>query len=190
MYASPIQIRHIYISSGHSYFGRPVGAPGPHPALDLQQVEVHAGAGLVGDRFYGVRPDFDGQVTFFSLEVFRQAVAALQRPHLSPALTRRNLIVEGMDLNGLIGVEFAIVQDGETLLFQGSAHCRPCRWMESALGPGGLAQLRGRGGLRSRILTGGSLRRGDATLHTLTPQDLTRIALPLRRPSLPDALRP
>ena len=35
--------------------------------------------------------------------------------------------------------------------------CRPCYWMDTAIGPGAEAWLRGRGGLRCRILTSGWL---------------------------------
>ena len=45
------------------------------------------------------------------------------------------------------------------LRFAGVEQCKPCHWMDSALGPGAEAWLQGRGGLRARILTDGVLRR-------------------------------
>jgi hypothetical protein len=42
--------------------------------------------------------------------------------------------------------------------FFGSAECRPCYWMNQAIGPGAEEFLRGQGGLRARILTDGILR--------------------------------
>ncbi len=43
--------------------------------------------------------------------------------------------------------------------FFGTEECRPCYWMDGALGPGAHAWLRGRGGLRARILSDGWLAR-------------------------------
>jgi MOSC domain-containing protein YiiM len=43
--------------------------------------------------------------------------------------------------------------------FQGVEECRPCHWMDQSLGPGAEVWLRGRAGLRCRILNDGHLRR-------------------------------
>jgi MOSC domain-containing protein YiiM len=40
------------------------------------------------------------------------------------------------------------------------AECKPCYWMDEAIAPGAEALLQGRGGLRARILTSGTLRVG------------------------------
>ena len=58
-------------------------------------------------------------------------------------------------LTAVIGREFEI----QGLRFAGVEECRPCDWMDSALKPGAELWLRGRGGLRARILTDGILRR-------------------------------
>jgi len=39
--------------------------------------------------------------------------------------------------------------------------CKPCYWMDFAIGPGAEAWLQGRAGLRARILTDGVLRRSS-----------------------------
>jgi ferredoxin len=67
---------------------------------------------------------------------------------------RRNLVVSGTDLNTLIGVEFEL----QTVVLRGVEECRPCYWMDRALGPGAERWLRGRGGLRCQVLTSGWLR--------------------------------
>ena len=54
----------------------------------------------------------------------------------------------------LVGCEFTI--QGATFL--GSEECRPCYWMDAAFGPGAEAFLKGRGGLRARIVSDGVLR--------------------------------
>jgi hypothetical protein len=59
------------------------------------------------------------------------------------------------DLLALIGAEFEV----QGVRFAGVEESKPCDWMNSALGPGAEEWLRGRAGLRCRILTGGVLRR-------------------------------
>lgn len=180
-YTYPITIHHLYISPGHNYFGHQGHMPGDHPTYDLEAVEVKAGAGLVGDRFFGRGPGFDGHVTFFAWEVYQWLLADAGLHIATPATFRRNVVVEGVPLNGLIGQEFAI--DG--VAFRGMKHCAPCRWMDLAVAPGALKALHGRGGLRAQVLRDGWLRRGPAHLTTSTPLDPTTSSHPLPRPRLP-----
>lgn len=151
-----MRLRHVYISAGHNYVGHHGGPAGRNPIHEVERVECVAGRGLRGDRFFDHKPDFKGQVTLFALEVFSALSIAFPaaRP-LSPAALRRNLIVEGADLNALIGRRFVL--QGVELL--GTEECRPCYWMDEAVGPGAEAWLKGRGGLRCRILTSGWLAR-------------------------------
>jgi hypothetical protein len=59
-----------------------------------------------------------------------------------------------VDLNTLIGQEFTL----QGIRFAGVCEAKPCHWMDWALGAGAEQWLRGRGGLRCRILTDGFLR--------------------------------
>jgi len=43
--------------------------------------------------------------------------------------------------------------------FKGIEECRPCAWMDQAFAPGAEQLLKGRGGLRARILSNGFLKR-------------------------------
>ena len=63
-------------------------------------------------------------------------------------------MTRGVDLNKLIGQDFEI----QGVHFHGTQECRPCYWMDRAVGPGAEEFLKGRGGLRARILTDGTLR--------------------------------
>jgi len=72
----------------------------------------------------------------------------------SPSLARRNVIVRGFDLNDLIGQEFEV----QGVRFLGTEECRPCYWMDRVFAPGTQEFLKGRGGLRAKILSDGSLR--------------------------------
>ena len=151
-----VRIRHLFVSSGHNYSGHHQTEPGNHPVLELDKVECLAGRGLVGDRFFDFKPDYLGQITFFSWEVWEQLREELGVVGGSPAATRRNVITEGVDLNTLIGKQFEI----QGVVFAGTEECRPCAWMNHALGhPQAETSLRGRGGLRAQILTNGVLHR-------------------------------
>jgi MOSC domain-containing protein YiiM len=157
---SIVTIRHIFISPGHNFFGRHEQPAGAHPAIDVAAVKCRAGWGLEGDRFYGYRPDYKGQVTFFAWEIYEAAKREFALPGLGTEVFRRNVIIEGADLTGLIGVRFAL----GGIEFEGMGEARPCHWMNQAVAPGAEEWLRGRGGLRAKILTDGELRCGGAEL--------------------------
>lgn len=151
-----MRVRHIFISPGHNFFGRHGQAAGTHPVVALDAVDCVAGRGLRGDRFFDYRPDYKGQVTFFSWEVYVELWEELgvSPEHRDPAATRRNIIVEGVNLNALIGQPFAI----QGIRFLGTEECKPCYWMNGVIHPQAEAWLRGRGGLRAKILDDGTLR--------------------------------
>ncbi|MCU0793901.1 MAG: molybdenum cofactor biosysynthesis protein [Opitutaceae bacterium] len=156
-----IRIEHLYLSPGHNYFGHHGRAADEHPIVEVPEVECVAGRGLRGDRFFDFKPDYKGQITFFAAEVHDDLCATLREPLFdsdlplpSPAAYRRNVITRGVDLNSLIGVEFTV----QNIRFLGTGECSPCYWMNTAFGPGAEAALKGRGGLRAKILSDGALR--------------------------------
>jgi MOSC domain-containing protein YiiM len=149
-----VTIRHLYISAGHNFFGHHGQEPGTSPNLEVPEIECVAGRGIVGDRFLDYRGDYKGQITFFSLEVFQDICGRLGVRESSPSAVRRNVITQGVDLNQLIGERFSI----QGIRFEGVCECKPCYWMDRAIAPGAEDQLQGRGGLRARILTSGTLR--------------------------------
>jgi hypothetical protein len=158
---SAITVRHIFISPGHNFFGRYGQPAGAHTTVDVRNVQCRAGWGLEGDRFFGYRPDYNGQVTFFAWEVYEAAKRELAAPQLKPDAFRRNVVVESMPLNELIGTRFTL----GGVDFEGMSESKPCHWMEGVVAPGAEKWLRGRGGLRARILTDGVLHCGPADLY-------------------------
>lgn len=154
-----MKLQRIFISDGHAYFGRHGKPAAPHVVRELDQAECVAGAGLRGDRFFNYKDDYKGQVTFFSAEVFAALCNDLSCHDADPSQLRRNLLVADADLNALIGREFTL----NGVRFFGVEECRPCYWMDHAITPGAEAWLRGRGGLRCRVLTSGWLSTGTAT---------------------------
>jgi MOSC domain-containing protein YiiM len=156
-----VRICHLAISSGHNYFGRQGGEPGDAPVVEVTEVECVAGHGLRGDRFFDFKPDYKGQITFFAMETYEALVAALGCSGGRPLAVRRNVFTRGMDLLALVGREFEL----QGVRFSGSEECRPCEWMDHAVAPGADAWLRGRGGLRARILSDGILRQGEGLIR-------------------------
>lgn len=159
-------IRQIFVSPGHNYFGHHGRAPDNFPLVEVPEIECVARHGIRGDRFYDYRDNYKGQITFFSLEVFERLAAHFRLTGKSAGLLRRNVIVSGIDLNGLIGEEFAI----QAVRFRGTAHCKPCYWMNHAVAPGAEEFLQGNGGLRAQILADGTIALGDARLLLAAPR--------------------
>jgi MOSC domain-containing protein YiiM len=149
-----MEICHLYVSPGHNFFGHHEREPDQYPTIEVSMIECVAGHGVRGDRFFDYKKDYKGQITFFSLEAFDELCDALQVQDCSRALVRRNVITQDVDLNQLIGQEFEI----QGVRFHGTGECRPWYWMNRAIAPGAEEFLKGRGGLRARILTDGELR--------------------------------
>jgi len=153
-----VVIRQIFISPGHNYFGHAGREPDDYPLQEVDSIECVAGHGIRGDRFYDYKDNYKGQITFFSQEVFDRLCTAFPNVHKSPGSLRRNVIVAGADLNGLIGESFEL----QGVHFFGTGHCRPCFWLDRAFAPGAESWLKGDGGLRAQILTSGCLKTGRA----------------------------
>ena len=149
-----MKIHAIYISTGHDFRGRHGKGRLNHGIEKVDTVECVAGAGLQGDRYFNFKEDFKGQITFFDWTVYQRIKSDFQLPDLDPALFRRNILTSGTDLNELIGQRFNL----QGIEFEGSEECRPCYWMDEALGKPGIEDaLKGFGGLRARILSNGTL---------------------------------
>lgn len=150
-----IRLEHLFLSPGHNYVGHHGRSPGQHPVLPVHTLECVAGHGVRGDRYFDHQPDYKGQITFFAMEVLDALRDALRLPDARPESTRRNVFTRGSDLRSLIGVEFEI----QGVRFFGTEECRPCYWMNTAFRDDRAERwLKGRGGLRARILTDGPLR--------------------------------
>ena len=151
---SAMEICHLFVSPGHNFVGHHGREPGTLPMIETSEIECVARRGIRGDRYFDFKDDYKGQITFFSLEVFDELCRALQLQACSPALARRNVVTRGVDLNDLIGQEFEV----QGVRFLGIEECRPCYWMDGAFASGAQESLKGRGGLRAKILTTGRLR--------------------------------
>lgn len=149
------------------------------PVERVPEATALDGIGLDGDRYAAGEGSFSRwpgkgrAVTLISAEAIREAedefgVSLAEGEH------RRNLVVEGVPLEDLRGIPFQI---GDAR-FEGMRLCAPCKYLVRVTGqPDVFDALVGRGGLRAAILSGGTLREGDAV--TWNAEDMAR------RPHLP-----
>lgn len=150
------ELLEIWISPGNDFRGHHGGPRGDHGIERVDEVECIAGMGLKGDRYFGYKPDFKGQVTFFDADAVEAVREQFNRPDLSSGEFRRNLIVRGVDLSMWVGKRFLF----QGVEFEGSEECKPCYWMDEVVAPGveEFLKSRFRGGLRARILGDGIMR--------------------------------
>jgi MOSC domain-containing protein YiiM len=158
--STPVEVLHIFISPGHNYFGHHGKPAGTNPIRAVPKIQCIAGSGIEGDRFFDYKENFKGQITFFASEVYEELCIMFDAWDVPPSVFRRNVITRGLDLNALINKEFEV--QGVKLF--GAESCKPCHWMNEAFGPGAEDALQGRGGLRARILTSGSLQVTTSTV--------------------------
>jgi MOSC domain-containing protein YiiM len=178
-----VEILHLLVSPGHAYFGRARDGAADVPTTDARTAEVVAGKGIVGDRFFGKAAHMDAAVTLFAVESLETMAAELAAGPFDPLATRRNVILRGAHLAPLLGQDFALESGGSTVEFHGGRPAHPCAWMNEVLAPGAHAAMRGRGGIRCRVLSSGSLHRGPAVLVSPVELDPAQAGVPsLLRP--------
>lgn len=127
-------------------------------------VQVETGQGILGDRYYGIDPD--EAVTLVEEQAVQHAAAGAGVAYV-PGATRRNFTIVNCPLNELIGQRFTL---GEVLL-EGTRLAHPCQWMEQTIGPGAQGLLKNRGGIRARVLQGGTVRVGDMLQLSADPEE-------------------
>lgn len=156
------EIKHIIISPEHNFvghFGRPAGT---HPAIPRQQVNLVAGKGIEEDRYFRLEEGHRKQITFFDVATLEMLGNQFGKP-VTPDLVRRNVFVSGADLPTLVGKRFSL----QGIEFLGVDPCPPCQWMDASVGEGARHLMEGKGGLRARILTNGTLALGPAEIEVL-----------------------
>lgn len=132
------------------------------PLEAVPEVRAVPGRGLEGDRYfhragtYSNHPGSGREVTLIEAEAI-EAVARESGIALARGASRRNITTRGVPLNHLVGRRFRV---GDVLL-EGTRLCEPCTHLEGLTQNGILAALVHRGGLRTQILTGGTIRVGD-----------------------------
>jgi hypothetical protein len=170
-----VTLHNLFSSPRHNYFTRPKFEEGDAPTVSHQKFTLKVNRGIEGDRFEtGLYP-----ITFFSLEVAKLMEMAFDK-EIDIQVFRRNIIISGINLCELIGKRFSI----GSVTFEGMAHCNPCPWMNAVIGKGAYSLMKGRGGLRAKVIEEGEIELGATVLESATI--LTREAIaPLTISRLP-----
>ncbi|ESP87347.1 MOSC domain-containing protein [Candidatus Halobonum tyrrellensis] len=131
------------------------------PVEPADSVEAVAGRGLRGDRYFRDEGTFsvgdDRGITLIEAEAL-DAVRTDYGIDLEAGAHRRNVTTRGAPLNHLVGERFRV---GDARC-EGVELCEPCAYLEDRLDVEGVrASLVHRGGLRARIVAGGTIAVGD-----------------------------
>ncbi len=122
----------------------------------VDQVTVSKKEGLIGDH-YG-KLEGKRQVTLIQSEHLQVVANILGKDKIDPGLTRRNIVVSGINLLAFKEARFQI---GDVIL-EMTGFCFPCSRMEENLGPGGWNAMRGHGGINAKVIKEGTIQVGDA----------------------------
>ena len=182
-----VEVLHLLVSRAHAYFGRAREGAADVPTTDAARVELVAGKGIVGDRFFGKAAHMDAAVTLFAIESLEAIAAELGAAPFDPLLPRRNVVLRGAHLAPLLGHDFALESQGGLVRLKAGRPANPCVWMDEMLAPGAHKAMRGRGGVRCQVLSDGVLHRGPAVLISPVPLERERAgeATVLRASRLP-----
>ena len=127
------------------------------PIEEVNEIEVLANKGIVGDRHFDEFNDPYNQISMIESENidYYNIKYGLSIPYIN---FRRNIITQGIKLNDLVGKKFYV---GDVQL-EGVDLCRPCRHLAEILNQDNIIKefLR-RGGLRCQILSSSTLKVGD-----------------------------
>lgn len=131
------------------------------PMIRLERATAVAGVGFEGDRYSRGEGTFSSRggrgrhLTLIEAEALEELAA--KGVELDPLAARRNLVVRGIDLDGLIGKRFRV----GAVECAGRRRCEPCAVLEQETVPGVLRGLVHRGGLRADLLSDGEITVGD-----------------------------
>lgn len=124
--------------------------------VEVTEAKVTLEDGLVNDHYASKKGK--RQVTLIQAEHLQAVAGMLQQHHpISPFLTRRNIVVSGLNLIALKNRQFTI---GDEVILEGTGYCQPCSRMEENLGTGGYNAMRGHGGITARVVRGGLIQKG------------------------------
>lgn len=127
------------------------------PVRAVDAAEARVGSGLDGDHHAKREKPSKREVTLIQAEHLTAVASLTHRDIVSPDLTRRNIVVSGINLLALKDRRFQI---GAAVL-EATGPCEPCSRMEWNLGPGGYNAMRGHGGITARVVEPGTIRVGD-----------------------------
>ena len=124
--------------------------------LVVESVKVKKGTGLAGDHFNSTLSG-KRQVTLIQLEHLNAISSILGVKIIDPKLTRRNIVVSGINLLSLKHQRFQI----GSVILKTTGICATCIRMEENLGLGGYNAMRGHGGITATVIEEGEIKLGD-----------------------------
>jgi MOSC domain-containing protein YiiM len=151
------EIVELLASPVHRFEGRPADGPAPAPPGELvDQVEIRAGLGIVGDRYFARPAHRDAAVTVIARESLPPGIGLTQ--------VRRNILVTGIAVDDLVGSILRLDSGSGPVRLEVRRRANPCAWMDVTVGPGAFKALRGLGGIRCSPLDDGTLRVGPVAV--------------------------
>ena len=134
----------------------------PARRADLKSVSnaaVKIEEGLEGDHYKGKSKK--RQITIIQAEHLEVVAKLLDQTKIDPMLTRRNIVIEGINL---IALKKAKIRIGDEVVLEVTGPCDPCSRMEENLGKGGYNAMRGHGGMCTKVIKNGNIQVGDAVV--------------------------
>jgi len=126
------------------------------PPTTLDNVKISIENGLEGDHYKG--SSRKRQVTLIQAEHLKVVASILGKDKIDPLLTRRNIVVSGINLLAFKNMKFQI---GAKVILEMTGACHPCSQMETNFGEGGYNTMRGHGGITTKVIQGGEIKIGD-----------------------------
>jgi len=152
------EIVQLLASPVHRYEGRPSDGAIEVEAPELMdEIEIRAGLGIVGDRYFGERAHRDGAITIMAAESLPPGADLRQ--------TRRNVLLRGFDIDATVGTTITLDSGSGPVTLRVTRPANPCEWMNVVIGPGSRDALRGKGGVRCEPLSDGVLRVGPVHVN-------------------------
>jgi MOSC domain-containing protein YiiM len=127
------------------------------PMQAVERIELEAGKGVVGDRYFGTR---HRHVSVQSLEELAEAADTRGAP-VPAGATRRTVTVDSGRVPTTPGARIHL-GDVELEVVRKAA---PCRVMETSVGPGAARAMHERGGAICRVLTSGVVELGSPVTY-------------------------
>ena len=142
------QVEGIYVTTVHGALPEPV-----------ERIDAVAGGGLRGNRYFYAGSDAPPgrALTLIAAEALEAFEAETGIP-LSPAESRRNVLVRGIDVNALVGKRFRV----GGVECEGVQLCEPCTHLQGLTRAGVLNGMVHRAGLNADVLSDGEISVGDA----------------------------
>nr|BFF13220.1 hypothetical protein GCM10025699_45230 [Microbacterium flavescens] len=173
---TPVTVELLLASPRARYVGRPADGPEPSSGRETHdRVEIRAGLGVVGDRYFGRPAHRQASVTVFAAESLETVARLLGSGPLDAAATRRNVVLRGTDVDALRGETFSL-DTGRARWCSGPI-VRPTRapgWT-SCWRPARSARSGG-GRVRCEPLTSGALSLGPAVLRVRSADSAEPVA--------------